>query len=778
MKPWFGVAGRKMGGSGLGASMASSKSWLVGLALMGAPAVAWAQAEAPKPAPSQPAPSQPASSQPGPAAKPAAPTPVPPTAAKGKTVEGITVTGGAPDTQTSIDRRSFTLGKDLQATTGSIADALRNIPSVEVDLQGNLSMRGDPNVTILVDGKPSPAFEGAGRADALQQLPADQIERVEVITNPSAALNPEGSGGVINLISKKSRGSGVTGSAYATAGSGGLKRVGVNLGYNSKKLAITSSLAGNYQRNKNTNRDLRGGFDPASGQFLNSVDQGFGRNIARGPTARVNLTYTASPRDQITGGASYNEQLIHGHPFDRVENDGVGGVPTSIFSRQGARRFLETDTSLTAGWKHSFAGEGHELSVDLIHNDSIPRDHTLYTTFPVLPPTPVPLEALRDDADQQHSELRLAYSQALAGGSLKTGYELKYDDNAFDHEDAMGPTEASLVRVPGLANHFRFKQTLNAAYATYQHAFGDFDAQAGLRVETVRTDLDQLTSGEKDRQDYAKAYPTLHLAYKLDDERKLSASYSQRVQRPPAFLLNPLRFAVGPTDVLQGNPNLKPQDTQSFELGYEQRKGAGSYQATVYYRRNANQFVGVLIDLGNGVFEQTFGNLGSSRAAGVELTANGKLSSTLTYNANGNFYWSETDAGNLGVGAGAQSAFGVSGRANLNWQVRRDDLMQFNLIANGKRLGAQGFNEPTYIMNLGWRHKLNDKITATLTAQDLLDGAKFQRRLATPRVLERLDVKPVSRALVFRLDYRFGGKAAKPARDPGFEYENGAAPPG
>ena len=135
-----------------------------------------------------------------------------------KTVETVTVTGMVPDEKSTIDTKSYTLSKDLQATTGSIADALRNVPAVEVDLQGNLSMRGDSNVTILVDGKPSPAFEGKNRADALQQLPADQIERVEVITNPSVALNPEGSGGVINLITKKSRGGGVTGSAYATVG--------------------------------------------------------------------------------------------------------------------------------------------------------------------------------------------------------------------------------------------------------------------------------------------------------------------------------------------------------------------------------------------------------------------------------------------------------------------------------------------------------------------------------------------------------------------------------
>jgi outer membrane receptor protein involved in Fe transport len=727
---------------------------------------ALAQSAVPKPAgsapPTRPAPSSATTDK-------AKPAPKPPT----KTIEGVTVTGAAPDSQTSLDKRSFTLGKDLQATTGSIADALRNVPSVEVDLQGNLSLRGDPNVTILVDGKPSPAFEGAGRAEALQQLPADQIERVEVITNPSAALNPEGSGGVINLITKKSRGAGATGSAYVTAASGGLKRAGVNFGYNSPKLAVTGSLSGNYQRNKGHNTDLRGGLDPASGQFLFSHDDGLGRNITRGPTARLNFTYTPEPKDQLTAGASYNELLVYGHPFDRFEDDGLDGAPVSIFSRRGARRFLETDTGLNAGWKHTFAGEGHELSVDVVHNDSIPRDHTTYTTFPVLPPTPVPFDAIRDDANQHHSELKVAYSQALAGGALKAGYELRYDDNLFSHEEAVAPTEALLTPDPALANRFTIKQAVNAVYATYQHAYGDFDMQAGLRLEDVRIDIDQLTSGEKDRQDYAKAYPSLHLAYKLDDERKLTASFSERVQRPPPFVLDPLRVVQDPRNVFQGNPNLKPQDTQSYELGYEQRHGQSSYQATAYYRNNMNQPIGILTDLGGGVFEQSFGNLGSSEAAGVELTANGKLNSALSYNASSNLYWSHVDAGNLGIGAGAQSAFGVSGRANLNWQVRPDDMVQFNVIAYGKRLGAQGFNTPSYTVNLGWRHKINDKITATLTVQDALASNRFERRLDSPTIIERLVGLPVSRQVFFRLDYRFGGSTKGP-KDPGFEYENAA----
>lgn len=747
--------------------MAGLGIWRVGLATVGCVVLgasgAMAQAEAAKPK---------AASGPSTAPAPAK------TAQKPHTVETVTVTGSAPaPVETSIDKKSYTLGKDLQSTTGSIADALRSLPSVDVDLQGNLSLRGDQNVTVMVDGKPSPAFEGKDRADALQQLPADQIEKVEVITNPSAALNPEGSGGVINLITKKSRGAGVTGSAYVTAASAGLKRAGASFGYNSPKLAVTGSAAGNYQHNKQRNEIDHAALDPASGQFLKSFDTGIGRNLTRGPNARLSVTFTPDAKDQITGGASYNELLVQGHPFDRYVNDGADGTAVSILNRQAERRYLETDNSVSAGWKRTF-GDGHDLSLDAIYNDSIDRDHLVYTSTQILPAATVPLQGIRGDDSLHHFELTAAYNRPLAGGALKAGYELKHDDNDSNRSGTTGATVGALVPDLTLANHYLFTQTINAAYVTYQHAFGDFDAQAGLRLEEVQLEISQLTSGERDRQDYAKAYPTLHLSYKLDEERTLTASFSERVQRPPPFLLNPLAYLGDPSIVQRGNPDLRPQDTQSYELGYEQRHGPSSYQATLYYRRYTDQITQVERDLGNGRFEYTFGNLGSSQGAGVELTANGKLTSKLSYNASTNIFWTQIDAANLIAGLPTESSYGISGRANLNWQVRTDDMLQFNITATGQRLIAQGILEPYYTVNLGWRHKVNDRLTATVTVQDLTASYRFRRRLDTPVLTENLDVSPAFRSVFFRLDYRFGGAGKKPAKEPGFEYENGGPAPG
>ncbi|THD59451.1 outer membrane beta-barrel family protein, partial [Phenylobacterium sp.] len=754
--------------------MAGLANWRVGLAAASCALLsasgAMAQSASPPPGDNWSVAPAPVAKPPAAPVKPAdkakaAPPAKPP--ANGHTVDTITVTGAAPqEVETSIDKKTYTLGKDLTATTGSIADALKNLPSVDVDVQGTLSLRGDSNVTILVDGKPSPQFDGKDRADALQQLPADQIERVEVITNPSAALNPEGTGGVINLITKKSRGAGVTGSAYVTAASAGLKRAGANFGYNSSKLAITGSLAGNYQHNKQHFIQDLGALDPVSGQFLKTQHEEVGRNLARGPTARLSVTYTPEDKDQITGSASYNTLLVQGHPFDHYVDDDASGAPASILSRQGERRFLEIDSSISAGWKHTF-GAGHDLSLDAIYNTSVYRDRDLYATTEILPLAVVPLQGVRQDENDHHSEFRIAYDRPLAGGALKAGYELKHDDNDTDDSGTTGAIASALVPDPSLANHFLYAQTVNAAYATYEHTFGSLGLQAGLRVEDVQLEIDQLTSGERARQDYVKAYPTLHLSYKLDDDRKVTASFSERVQRPPSFLLNPLIYFNDPQDAQKGNPNLRPQDTQSYELGYELRQGQSNYGATLYYRRYENQITQVEQGLSPGVLEYTYGNLGSSQAAGVELTATGKLTSTLSYNASSNIYYSQIDAANLMVGAGAESGYGISGRFNLNWQVRPDDMLQFNATANGKRLVAEGELEPVYTVNLGWRHKVNDRLSATVTVQDALATNRFARRLSTPTFSEDLTIRPAFRQVFFRLDYRFGGSSAKAAKEPG-----------
>ncbi|WP_332770532.1 outer membrane beta-barrel family protein [Phenylobacterium sp.] len=690
----------------------------------------------------------------------------------GLAVEGVTVMAPTSGLQTSIDRRSYDITKDLGTVSGSIADALRNVPSVEVDLQGGLTLRGDPSVTILVDGKPSNTFAGPGRAEALQQLPADQIERVEVITNPSAALDPSGSAGIINLITKKSRGGGLTGSTYVTAGSAGLKRVGVSFGYNTKTVSLSGSVSGNHQNAKSTVSEIRTAPDPTGASIFKSIVGTTASSLIRGPSAQLSLDYTLSPMTHLTAQGQYSEALRHVTSFNDFVDDSAGVEPDEFLSQLASRRYIARNATLSAGIRRRFPGDDHVLSVDLIGNKSTHLDRTVATAIRSVPPTDDPFETVLSAPSLRRADLRVAYSRPMSGDAvLKSGYELRRENNDYGYRVARGPAPDSLAPDPLVSNDFAFRQTINSAYTTYERPIGDLEVQAGLRLESVRTNLHQRTLGRRYDTRYFDVYPSLHLSYRLDDLRQLTASYSERVQRPPPALLNPFPIYANPKTLQQGDPTLQAIDTRSVEVGYEMRQGQTYHLATLYRRQIDGDFGSVVQDLGNGVFQYTYRAFGESRTTGLELVANRRLTSQLTYSASVNAQWRELDTANLGVG-GKRSAFTMSGRANFDYQASPDDLVQINLVATGKRLVAQGYTEPTWTVNFGWRHKFNDRVTAVLSVQDLFATSRARRIFETPTLRGSVTNEAVTRAVLLRLDYRFGGPG--PRRETGFEYGAGA----
>jgi outer membrane receptor protein involved in Fe transport len=714
-------------------------------------------------APAQPVPAKAAQ------AGPAAPPP--------KSVGEVVVTGGAPDVRTSIDRTSYDVAKDLQTTTGSISDALRSVPSVEVDVQGNLSLRGDPNVTIMIDGKPSGMFRGEGRAAALQSLAADQIERVEVITNPSAAFNPEGSAGAINLITKKTRKPGYSGSVRANYGSEGRSNAGVSGAYNSRKLTLSGDASYRSDPQKFTSIDRREVFDPASGAFLPSRGDSLGRGDGHILNLRGSVDYDLDAANRISGELRHVDMKVSANSYDHYEGETATGALGRVFDRVGVQDFNRENSEASATWRRKFKGEDHELVV----NGSLERtdfdgnrDSTLSDRIPARADV---LESIGSRTLLDQAELKADYTRPMPGeGKLKTGYALQIDNNDYDNRGARGPDQAGLVIDPSLTNRFKYDQTIHAGYVTYEQPVGDFTVLAGLRLEQVLIDIDQVTSNLQAENDYFRAYPSLHLAYKLSDEQRVSASYSRRVQRPQAQDLNPFRIYVDPFNYREGNPDLGPQVTDSFEAAWQRRSGGTFYLATLYYRQSRDGVTDVVRDLGDGVLLTTRENLGKSRSGGLELVANGRLTKTITYNVSGNVYWNEIEASRLGF-TGTRSGYSLGGRANLNWQVTPKDFIQLNGFMNGERLTPQGHREAMGMLNLGYRRKINDKLSAVVTVQDALDSFRDVVVIDTPVLRDRVERRGNVRGVFVGFTWTFGGQGQKP-REPAFDFGGGGPGPG
>jgi len=722
---------------------------------------------------------QDAPASPKPAAKPAGRSTKGRPAAP-KTVETITVTGAAQNGfRSSIDRRSYGVANDLATTTGSISDALKNIPSVEVDVNGNVSLRGDTNVTILIDGKPSGLFKGASAAQALQAMAADSIERVEVITNPSAQFSPEGSAGVINLITKQSRKPGKSGSVRLNAGTGDRGNGGATASYNSNKLTLTGDLNARRDKIGGHGTDVRTILDGQDHVLSSSRSRFNQHGVQQQRSGRVSADYDVDADTRVSGELRYFHFDVAADTQTPYQGFGPTGAPTTAF-KQHFKADLQHDTGAAqASLRRKFAGDDHVLTVNVSRERTDEdRTNTLdqVTSLPVLPDI---FTNLRSKSSLTLTQAKADYSRPMPDEArLKAGYDLRIDENDYDNVGVRGTGPGDAGPDPTQTNLFLYKQTINAAYLTYERPFGDWTVLGGLRLEGVQLDLDQVTSNLVHNSDYFRAYPSLHLAYRFADEQQLILSYSKRVQRPNPRDLNPFRVERDPLNFTAGNPNLQPQLTDSFEAGYQYKAAGTFYLGTLYYRRSEHGVTDVVTSLGDSVFLTTKENLGQSKTAGLELVANGHVTKALSYNVSTNLYWQEIDASNQGFAqllgfAGRRSAFEAGGRANLNWQATPKDTLQLSSQLNAKRLTPQGYMDPLFLTFLGYRHKFNDSLSMVATVQDVLGTVKFHNVIDTATLRDDNTGRPPSQAAYLGFTWNFGAVKQRP-RDQGFDFENNA----
>lgn len=741
--------------------MTSLKLWLLtGAALAATSGSALAQTAPTTP---QPAQTPPPATTPAPAP---AQTPTPEPTEEPTKVEDVVVSGRQADVRTSIDSVSYSLADDLQAATGSLAEALRNVPSVEVDPDGNVSLRGDANVTILVDGRPSTQFNGPSRGPMVLQIPANQYARIEVMTNPSAAYSPEGSGGVINLISKPNTvraGATTTGSIRANVGDNGRWNIGGNIAHVMGKTTLSADIGIRHDAFIQEVERLRTRLDTSSGQFLEARQNQTVSGDSDTVFVRLAAEHNLDDKTQLSGDIRHTDVDNLADAIDLYEADAVGGGLASAYTRNSFGGFQGQFSGASARVLRRFDDQGHEWSNELRYdrnNFTFGFDTAVNQTIPATP-------TFFEDVELRNRQNQIGYTSAYVrpfadGGRLRAGYELQAVSLELDNAVARGPTPGGLIPDPIVSNEFHFDQQVHALYATYEKPFSEkLSAQFGLRLEQANLDLDQVTTNIQSSNDYFRAYPTMHLAYTLAEGESVRGSYSRRIARPQPQQLNPFLSYQDSQNYRSGNPDLLPQETDSFELMYQKRAGQNFYQATLYYRDTKDAFTDVTTDLGNGIFLTRPDNLGSSRSTGLELVANGALHPTLRYSASVNAYRQEIDAAGI-PGAVDRSGDGVGGRLTLNWSPTQEDFVQLSGIWAGDQLQAQGVREQTTLVNFGYRRKINKDWSFNVTARDLLDEYGAVSTIETPTFTDRTSITFGGRAVYVGFTWNFGTGQRRP----------------
>ena len=688
-------------------------------------------------------------------------------------MDQLTVTAKQEAQLNTIDRKIYNVAGEIQASTGSVADVLQNIPSVDVDIDGNVSLRGDTSVQILIDGRSSALMGTANRADVLTQMPADSIERIEVITNPSAMYKPDGSGGIINIVLKKKRAKGYSGSVRVTGGSDRRYGAGVGGNFNPGPYNLFGNYAVRQDDRPRVATDQRSYLDPTTNLPASTQSRTTEESRPFFQIGQAGIDYDASPHDKLKEAFDFSYRTFDRHAVERDTVENNLGVVTSDYQRLRFDPENEGNVQSKSTYEHDFGRDDDTLTMEFRaeHHTETERNH--YSNLYATPASPVSLEYIRVSTNEPGTEASAEYSDAIGkDAKLELGLDRSEDKSFQDHLDLVqDPLSGAMVSNPQGTDSFYLDQTVTAFYGTYRRAWGSFGALAGGRFEAADVETNQITSQIVNDQKYDRLYPSLHLSYDLTPTQQLQLNYSHRVRRPESDDLNPYPRYQDPYNVNAGNPYLRPEEVHSLEAGYQYKNDDTTYLGTLYYHYSYDGFTQVSQYISSTTLLTTQENLGKSESGGLELAANATPWEKLTLNTSADIYYNQIDASNLGFSNG-QSTLAWTGKLSLDYAYSKTSLFQLNTHYTAKRLTPQGYREPTFVANIGFKHDFkNKKLSFIATVSDLFNSLREETILTTPGLRDDSTRRRSSRIFSAGFVYTFGTSKAK-AKGDALQFDN------
>ncbi|HLT47745.1 MAG TPA: TonB-dependent receptor [Rubricoccaceae bacterium] len=715
-------------------------------------------------------------------------------------LEGVEVTGRREEVEVQIDRTVYRVADDAAVAGGSATDALETIPSVEVDVDGNVSLRGVQNVAILVNSRPAPVTRDF-LAAYLRSLPAGALDRIEVIPNPSARYEPDGMGGIINIVLKQNTDLGLGGAVTLGGDSrGGYTATGLaTYGRGPLTLSASYGLRQGYRGGDGSRFRINRYADPLTflDQASSDEDDDFSQSL------HLNLDYALTPRTTLTASSGLglrSEEEAERTTFLELD---AAERPLLSYERVGEETGDGWSADLRLGFRHDFAGDGgrreggagqqgggrggrggghgrrgggtsaglgaHTLAVEARFDASESDDATTLTEQ-LLGDAATVLERQRtqEGDDRREASLQVDYARPLLGLRVEAGYKGDYErlESTFFSE-----TDTTGVFLPDLdlSNAFDFEEQIHAGYLQLGRAFGDLGVQLGLRAEYAQTTFTLQNTGEAFDNDYASLFPSAFLTYQAGDAHVFRASYSRRVSRPRTWFLNPFPSVDDPLNVRQGNPYLRPEYTDAFEVGYVHYTSFGSLTLTPYYRHTTDVIRRIQRLRDDGVTVSTFENLDTASSYGVEaigaFSLGGPLAGLRGY-ASVEGFRMVTDGSSV-EGDLASDAFGWGGRLNLTYAVERLGLdLQANLRYRAPMQTEQGRMGAHTFFDLALRKALlNDRASLSLRLRDPLGLAGFDGVIDQPDLYQEWERSWGAQQVGLTFQYTFGRRPQRADRE-------------
>jgi outer membrane receptor protein involved in Fe transport len=675
-------------------------------------------------------------------------------------VPSVTVSAERPTNR--IDRQVYDVKSDVSSTNGSAADALNNVPSVSVDPDGTVSLRGSTHVQIYVDGKPSAMLQGDNRGPSLQAMPSEDIDSVEVINNPGAEFGNEAGGGpILNLVMKRVRKQGGFGVVNANAGTAGRYNTATSGSWNSGRLQLQGGV--NFRHDgRNSVADVeRERIDPATGESTRSTQGSVSKGLNDSAGLNGSVNYNLGDMDTIGAGVSFLARTNDQNGLDRYITFGDGGTSASDYQRTTQRGGDSRNYAASTRWEHKGELRGETFKLDLRVSSSSNDSATNYANaYSVRPP------GAHDSASSQgnNNSTKMAdltgdYERPDDIGLLKLGFKVFETKSEFDalFED-IDPVTGARIANPRRSNDFALDQRNLAAYASYQWRPTErFGLLGGLRTEYTHLDIDQVTAATSAANHYINYIPSAFATYKVSDETNIRLAYARRLRRANASDLNPFVVYRDELNESAGNPQLQPALTDSIELGLETHAAGLEANLRGYYRDEHNAILYRHTFINDTVVLTTPENGAGSRSGGLEFTLSGKLTPRLSINTSGNLARVEQQQLD-GAGTNVQrTASSLSMRGRFNYQLTDVDHVQVAINAQGKTLNGQGYRQPTTTTNFSLRHNLTPALSLVMNVTDVFNKQKVETITDTDTLKETNLRHYDGRIVYVGLSWRFGG---------------------
>ncbi|MEY4433385.1 MAG: hypothetical protein RLZZ44_1519 [Bacteroidota bacterium] len=661
-----------------------------------------------------------------------------------------------------LDKKVFNVGNDLMVKGGTVSDVLGNIPSVSVDVEGNVSLRGNENVKILIDGRPSNAIN---IAEALRIIPADAIDKVEVITNPSARYDAEGGGGILNIVLKKGKNQGFNGTFIATGGIPDNNGLSGNVNYKTKNISLFTTQGYSFRSNPgnminkttyfNTDNSIRNFIvEPRdNNRYGKGYNGNFGIELALDPTTSWTNTINYRNNNGDNTDVVFQNYFTPSQQFDYSKN--------RINKENSDSKNIEYTTNFIKNFKK----EGHRFSID----GSISSNED--TNFAVITETGTTTSTTKLDntINNQKQDRILVQSDYVLplpkGSQFEAGYRGSFLKLVTDYQ-----VKNDGIINPNFTNTLEYIENVNALYTQYGFKKNKVSVLLGMRYEDSHIEINQLATASFNTKKYDNLFPSAFFTYEISDKSSTSISYSKRIERPRGRMINPFNNLSSNINIFVGNPNLNPAMTDAIDFGYIKRWTKLTLSSSLYYNKTTDVFQMARRESGsfvNGtpIIITSPINVATEFRTGFEFTLNYSPYKWWKLNSNFNFFQSDTKGDFVYTNFNNVVVTQNFDRVATSWFSRLTSKItlpskidwQTNLMYTGPQNNAQGRVLGNFSANLAFsKDVLKDKGTFTLNVNDVFNGRKRIMETYLPGVLSsRSEMQWRVRQVTLSFTYRF-----------------------